>query len=53
MGGRTVILKASQGGGIGRREERAIGVKRPRCVGELEDVSHGFWNHDGERMSDR
>ena len=41
MGGRTVILKASQGGGIGRREERAIGVGRPFAE-ELEDVSRGF-----------
>ena len=50
MGGRTIILKVSQGGGIGRGEDRAIGVRRPE---ELEDVSHGFWSHDGERIGDR
>ena len=53
MGGRTVILDLSQGRGIGRGEERAIGVRRPRCVEELEDVSHGFWSHGGEWTGDR
>ena len=47
MGGRTIILKVSQGGGVGPGEDRAIGDKCPRCEEELEDVSHRFGDHDG------
>ena len=53
MGGRTIILKVSQGGGVGPGEDRAIGDKCPRREEELEDVSHGVGGHDGERIGDR
>ena len=45
VGGQTVILNLSQGRGIGRGEERAIGAKRPSCVEEPENVLDGFGSH--------
>ena len=45
VGGRTVILNLSQGRGIGRGEDRAIGVRCPWCEEEFEDVFDGFGSH--------
>ena len=52
MGGRTVILQANQGRGVGPKEDAEIRDERTRCEEKLEDVFHVFWSHDGERMND-